>query len=98
MNYQSSFLNLSEFREERVKCDFFTMCQTPELSCKVTLQPLKRFPLDAAIIFSDILVVPQALGMVVEMRPGEVRTMILQSFSSYFSLKISINWLQFVHV
>ncbi|KAG7160947.1 uroporphyrinogen decarboxylase-like [Homarus americanus] len=62
---------LPEFREERAKCDFFTMCQTPELSCKVTLQPLNRFPLDAAIIFSDILVIPQALGMEVEMRPGE---------------------------
>ncbi|XP_037780900.1 uroporphyrinogen decarboxylase-like [Penaeus monodon] len=62
---------LPEFREERAKCDFFTMCQTPALSCKVTLQPLDRFPLDAAIIFSDILVIPQALGMVVEMRTGE---------------------------
>lgn len=62
---------LPEFREERAKCDFFTMCQTPELSCKVTLQPLNRFPLDAAIIFSDILVIPQALGMEVEMRAGE---------------------------
>lgn len=62
---------LPEFREERAKCDFFTMCQTPELSCKVTLQPLKRFPLDAAIIFSDILVIPQALGMEVKMQPGE---------------------------
>ncbi|MPC91471.1 Uroporphyrinogen decarboxylase [Portunus trituberculatus] len=49
------------------------MCQTPSLSCQVTLQPLNRFPLDAAIIFSDILVIPQALGMEVEMRPGEVR-------------------------
>lgn len=61
---------LPEFREERTKCDFFTMCQTPELSCKVTLQPMKRFALDAAIIFSDILVIPQALGMEVEMHPG----------------------------
>ncbi|XP_076070038.1 uroporphyrinogen decarboxylase [Oratosquilla oratoria] len=62
---------LPEFREERSKADFFTMCQTPELACKVTLQPIERFPLDAAIIFSDILVIPQALGMDVEMRPGE---------------------------
>lgn len=64
---------LTEFREVRAKHDFFTMCQTPSLSCQVTLQPLNRFPLDAAIIFSDILVIPQALGMEVEMRPGEVR-------------------------
>ncbi|XP_069940062.1 uroporphyrinogen decarboxylase isoform X1 [Cherax quadricarinatus] len=62
---------LPEFREERAKCDFFTMCQTPALACKITLQPLDRFALDAAIIFSDILVIPQALGMQVEMRPGE---------------------------
>ncbi|XP_064105205.1 LOW QUALITY PROTEIN: uroporphyrinogen decarboxylase-like [Macrobrachium nipponense] len=62
---------LPEFREERAKCDFFTMCQTPKLACKVTLQPLERFPLDAAIIFSDILVIPEALGMKVEMKPGE---------------------------
>ena len=64
---------ITEFREERSKADFFTMCQTKELACKVTLQPINRFPLDAAIIFSDILVIPQALGMEVKMIPGEVR-------------------------
>lgn len=61
---------LPEFREVRVETDFFTVCQTPELACKITLQPIERFPLDAAIIFSDILVIPQALGMKVEMKPG----------------------------
>jgi uroporphyrinogen decarboxylase len=62
---------LPEFREMRAERDFFTVCQTPELACEVTLQPIRRFPgLDAAIIFSDILVIPQALGMVVEMKPG----------------------------
>lgn len=50
--------------------DFFTKCRTPELACHITLQPLVRFPLDAAIIFSDILVVLQALGMHCEMKPG----------------------------
>ena len=68
----SNLFYFSEFREERTKVDFFTMCQTPELACKVTLQPINRFPLDAAIIFSDILVIPQALGMEVKMVPGEV--------------------------
>ncbi|KAK4303913.1 hypothetical protein Pmani_024119 [Petrolisthes manimaculis] len=62
---------LPEFREVRAQYDFFTMCRTPEVACQVTLQPLDRFPLDAAIIFSDILVVPQALGMEVQMKPGE---------------------------
>ena len=63
---------LPEFREVRAKHDFFTICRTPELACEITLQPIKRFSglLDAAIIFSDILVVPQALGMTVEMRAG----------------------------
>jgi len=61
---------LPEFRAVRVETDFFTVCQTPELACEITLQPIRRFPLDAAIIFSDILVIPQALGMVVEMKPG----------------------------
>lgn len=63
---------LPEFREFRTKHDFFSICQTPELACEVTLQPLRRFDLDASIIFSDILVIPQVMGLVVEMRPGVV--------------------------
>lgn len=62
---------LPEFRAVREKHDFFTVCRTPELACEVTLQPLRRFKLDAAIIFSDILVIPQALGMEVLMVPGK---------------------------
>ncbi|XP_057334874.1 uroporphyrinogen decarboxylase [Microplitis mediator] len=59
---------LPEFREFRTKHDFFSICQTPEFACEVTLQPIRRFDLDASIIFSDILVIPQAMGMTVEMR------------------------------
>ncbi|KAM9242149.1 uroporphyrinogen decarboxylase isoform 4-T4 [Dugong dugon] len=60
-----------EFRETRATQDFFSTCRSPETCCELTLQPLRRFPLDAAIIFSDILVVPQALGMEVTMVPGK---------------------------
>ncbi|XP_071492479.1 uroporphyrinogen decarboxylase-like [Diadema antillarum] len=62
---------LPEFREMRAEHQFFTVCQTPALACEVTLQPIRRFELDAAIIFSDILVIPQALGLTVEMIPGK---------------------------
>ncbi len=61
---------LPEFQAIRAEHDFFTVCRTPELACEVTLQPLRRFPLDASIIFSDILVVPQALGLEVQMVKG----------------------------
>ncbi|GAB5575005.1 uroporphyrinogen decarboxylase isoform X1 [Prionailurus iriomotensis] len=60
-----------QFRETRAAQDFFSTCRSPEACCELTLQPLRRFPLDAAIIFSDILVVPQALGMEVTMVPGK---------------------------
>lgn len=61
---------LPEFRELRSRYDFFTICRTPELACEVTLQPIDRYDLDASIIFSDILVIVQALGMTVEMQPN----------------------------
>ena len=51
--------------------DFFTICQTPEFAKEVTMQPLRRFDLDASIIFSDILVIPQAMNMEVKMVPGK---------------------------
>ncbi|CAG2100664.1 unnamed protein product [Medioppia subpectinata] len=61
---------LPEFQEFRKKHDFFEICRTPELAAEVTLMPIRRYDLDAAIIFSDILVIPQALGMEVQMVGG----------------------------
>ena len=63
---------LPEFREFRKEHEFFEICRTPEFAAEITLQPIRRFPLDAAIIFSDILVVPQALGLEVKMVPEKV--------------------------
>lgn len=63
---------LPEYREVRKQAgDFLSLCYTPELASEVTLQPLRRYNLDAAIIFSDILVVPDALGQNVRFVAGE---------------------------
>ncbi len=63
---------LPEYREVRASTKgFLDLCYTPEKAIEVTLQPLRRFDLDAAILFSDILVIPDALGQSVQFQPGE---------------------------
>ena len=58
---------LPEFKEIRSKnTNFINLCLNPQLSKEITLQPIKRFSLDAAIIFSDILIIPFAMGQKVE--------------------------------
>ena len=63
---------LPEYRATRTKAgDFMTLCRTPELACEVTLQPLERYALDAAILFSDILTIPDAMGLGLYFSAGE---------------------------
>ena len=63
---------LPEYRATRAKAgSFLDLCKNPELACEVTLQPLERFPLDAAILFSDILTSPDAMGLGLYFGEGE---------------------------
>ena len=63
---------LPEYRATRKQAgNFMSLCQTPELACEVTLQPLRRYPFDAAILFSDILTIPDAMGQGLYFEEGE---------------------------
>ena len=62
---------LPEYRATRARAgSFVNLCKTPELACEVTLQPIARYPLDAAILFSDILTIPDAMGLGLSVEEG----------------------------
>ncbi|WP_309644608.1 uroporphyrinogen decarboxylase [Phenylobacterium sp.] len=64
--------SLPEYRELRTRAtDFIAFCHNPEMAAEATLQPMRRFPLDAAIVFADILLIPRALGQEVWFEAGE---------------------------
>ena len=63
---------LPEYRESRARAgSFMDLCKNPDLACEVTMQPLARYPLDAAILFSDILTIPDAMGLGLYFETGE---------------------------
>ena len=64
--------SLPEYRELRTRApDFIAFCHNPEMAAEATMQPMRRFPLDAAIVFADILLIPRALGQEVWFEAGE---------------------------
>ena len=64
--------SLPEYRQLRARApDFIAFCHNPEMAAEATLQPMRRFPLDAAIVFADILLIPRALGQEVWFEAGE---------------------------
>ena len=80
---------LPEYREVRKSTDFLTLCRTPELAAKVTLQPIDRFGFDAAILFSDILIPATALGIQFDFKPGPVLNSPLRSPEQIRGLRLT---------
>jgi len=80
---------LQEYKETRAQAgDFLSLCYTPELAAEVTLQPIRRFGFDASILFADILLIPQALGMNLWFEEGEgPRLSMPDNWNGFGSLK-----------
>lgn len=79
---------LPEYREVRAKTTFLGLCKTPELAAEVTVQPIRRFGLDAAIIFSDILVPVEAMGMELVFDEGPSLPQPLKSMADVERLRV----------
>ena len=80
---------LPEYRALREKHDFLTSCRTPELACEITLQPVRRLGVDAAILFSDILVPLPGMGIDVEFTPGPRLERTIRSAGDVATLRVS---------
>lgn len=78
---------LPEYRALRQRVDFRTLCSTPDLAAEASLQPLRRFPLDAAIVFSDIMAPLQSMGVEVDFAPGPVLAKPLRDRASVEALR-----------
>ena len=79
---------LPEYRKIRSQVDFLTLTKTPELAAEVTLQPVRRFGTDAAILFSDIMTPVEGMGVEMEFNPGPVVTNPLRTASQIDALRI----------
>ncbi|GAB67472.1 uroporphyrinogen decarboxylase [Plasmodium cynomolgi strain B] len=84
---------LPEYRQLRSKHDFFEMCQNPELSSEVTIMPLKRFPCDLLVIFSDILIIFVAMGINIKFieNVGPTFDQSITSFEEFQKLTVSLD-------
>ena len=79
---------LPEYRELREKHDFLTSCKTPDLACEITLQPIRRLGVDAAILFSDILIPLPGMGVDVDFKPGPVIERTVKSLADVEALRV----------
>ena len=79
---------LPEYRELRARHDFLTACRTPELAAEITLQPVRRLDVDAAILFSDILLPLPGMGIGVEFNPGPVIARPVRSRADVDALRV----------
>ena len=79
---------LPEYRAIKEKSNFWEMCRTPELACEITLQPIKRFGLDAAILFQDIMTPLPPMGVKIDFKPGPVFEEPIRSAQAIDALRV----------